>query len=122
MWGTITGAISGAVGAGFSEMGTELVNHGVISQFNNILLQGGVNGAVSASLTALKGQVTNSFSLNDFKLSFAFGFAGGVVGITRFGDGWRGVITNIGLGFGETFYYKIVKVLEYISKHLRPQN
>ena len=50
----------------------------------------------------IQGLITGGFSWGSVGLSAMFGFAGGAIGITKWGEGIRNIIVGAGLGLGES--------------------
>jgi len=118
MWGSITGVISGAAGSSLSNVGKSF---SIMGKFKNLCYagtQGLINSTIASCLTAIQGLITGSFSWDSVGLSFAFGFAGGSIGITKFGEGIKNIFVGIGLGLGET---SIGEIIEWIQSKQQTQ-
>ena len=94
MWGSITGVISGAAGSALSNVGSGLAAYGKLGKLG---------------YAGIQGLITGSFSWDNVGLSAMFGFAGGVIGITKWGEGIRNIIVGAGLGLGESSIGEIIE-------------
>ena len=101
MWGSVTGTISGATGTALSGVGGGLSSFGKIGKLCYAGIQGLINSGISGGLTAIQGLATESLSWDSVGLSLAFGFTGGIVGPTKWGEGLRSILVGIGLGLCE---------------------
>ena len=116
MWGAVTGVISGAAGAALSSVGSNLINaskFAKLAKWNkaiHIASQGLINSAIAGGLTAAQGLITNSFSWGSVLTSMAFGFAGGLVSPTSWGEGLKNVLIGIGLGLGESSVGEFIEI------------
>ena len=109
MWGSITGVISGAAGSALSNVGSGLAAYGKLGKLGYAGIQGLINSGIAGGLTAGQGLITGSFSLDSVGLSAVFGFAGGAIGITKWGEGVRNIIVGAGLGLGESSIGEIIE-------------
>lgn len=87
MWGSITGVISDAAGSAMSNVGSGLAAYGKLGKLG---------------YAGIQGLITGGFSWGSVGLSAMFGFAGGAIGITKWGEGIRNIIVGAGLGLGES--------------------
>ena len=109
MWGSITGVISGAAGSALSNVGSGLAAYGKLGKLGYAGIQGLINSGIAGGLTAGQVLITGSFSLDSVGLSAMFGFAGGAIGITKWGEGIRNIIVGAGLGLGESSIGEIIE-------------
>ena len=109
MWGSITGVISGAAGSALSNVGSRLAAYGKLGKLGYAGIQGLINSGIAGGLTAGQGLITGGFSLDSVGLSAMFGFAGGAIGITKWGEGIRNIIVGVGLGLGESSIGEIIE-------------
>ena len=109
MWGSITGVISGAAGSALSNVGSGLSAYGKLGKLGYAGIQGLINSGIAGGLTAGQGLITGSFSWDSVGLSAMFGFAGGAIGITKWGEGIRNIIVGTGLGLGESSIGEIIE-------------
>lgn len=110
MWGAIGGAIAGATGSAVGNIGNSM------SKIAYTLLQGGINAVVAGSITASVGLVNGEFSWRSVVISSSFGFIGGMVGTTSWGEGIRNIIMGSGLGVTEASIGEIIDYIESKSK------
>ncbi len=109
MWGSITGVISGAAGSALSNVGSCLAAYGKLGKLGYAGIQGLINSGIAGGLTASQGLITGGFSWDSVGLSAMFGFAGGAIGITKWGEGIRNIIVGAGLGLGESSIGEIIE-------------
>lgn len=100
MWGAVTGAVSGAIGGLLSAVPP-------IGTLGYAGIQGIINSGVAASLTALQGLATNSFSVESVAVSAISGFLGGVLVSTK---GKWNIIFNAGRDFVERLISELKEV------------
>ncbi len=115
MWGSVTGVISGALGSALGNIGSTLTKLGKFGNLAYAGVQGLINSGISSSLTAIQGLLTNSFSWDSVGISAAFGFVGGAIGITKWGEGFRNILVGAGLGISESSIGEIIEYLESVS-------
>lgn len=108
-WGSVTGFVGGGLGGFFANVGSKL------PKFLYFIIQGGINGGISFGLSAFQGVVTNSFSWTSVGIASFFGFLGGGLGITKFGQVRRGVVAGGGLGIAQASVEEIIEF--YNSTH-----
>ena len=65
--------------------------------------------SIVGGLTAGQGLITGGFYWDNVGLSAMFGFAGGAIGITKWGEGIRNIIVGAGLGLGESSISEIIE-------------
>ena len=109
MWGSITGVISGAAGSALSNVGSGLTAFRKLGKLGYAGIQGAINSGIAGALTAGQGLITGSFSWDSVGMSSLFGFAGGTIGITKWGEGFRNIIVDAGLGLGESSISEIIE-------------
>jgi hypothetical protein len=109
MWGSITGVISGAAGSALSNVGSGLAAYGKLGKLGYAGIQGLINSGIAGGLTAGQGLIAGGFSWDSVGLSVMFGFAGGAIGITKWGEGIRNLIVGAGLGVGESSIGEIIE-------------
>ena len=109
MWGSITGVISGAAGSALSNVGSSLASYGKLGKLGYAGIQGLINSVIAGGLTAGQGLITCDISWESVGLSAMFGFAGGAIGITKWGEGIRNIIVGAGLGLGESSIGEIIE-------------
>lgn len=109
MWGSITGVISGAAGSALSNVGSGLAAYGKLGKLGYAGIQGLINSGIAGGLTAGQGLITGGFSWDSVGLSAMFGFAGGAIGMTKWGEGIRNIIVGAGLGLGECSIGEIIE-------------
>lgn len=109
MWGSITGVISGAAGSALSNVGSGLTALGKLGKLGYAGIQGAINSGIAGALTAGQGLITGSFSWDSVGMSSLFGFVGGTIGITKWGEGFRNIIVGAGLGLGESSISEIIE-------------
>ena len=109
MWGAITGVISGAAGSAVSNVGRGLSALGKMGKLGYASIQGVINSGIAGRLAVVQGLITNSFSWESVGLSAMFGFAGGAIGTTKWGEGFRNILVGAGLGLGESFIGRIIE-------------
>ena len=66
-------------------------------------------------MTAIQGLFTNSFSWDNVGLAAVFSFAGGTIGITKWGERFRSILVGAGLGIGESSIGEIIEYLKSVS-------
>ena len=81
----------------FTWQGRRLVK--VEDLLNTLTFTYGDNG-IRQSKT-VNGVITNTFSWDSVALSSAFGLAGGLIGVTKWGEGLENILIGAGLGLGE---------------------
>ena len=104
--------ISGGVSAGLSGIGKNLTQ----SAYRGI--QGLINCGISGTISAVQELKNNTFSLGSVISSSRFGFFGGFLG-TKFGEGIRNVLVDVGLQFGETLFEEIKEFFKSIYGEIR---
>ena len=101
MRGSITGMISGAAGSALSNVGNGLAAYGKLGKLG---------------YAGIQGLITGGFSWDSVGLSAMFGFAGGVIGITKWGEGFRNIIVGASLGLGESSISEIIEWWQSIQQ------
>jgi RHS repeat-associated protein len=100
--GSITGAIAGGLGA--------FMSPGVSSAR---LMQGFLNGSISAGITAFQTGLNGTFTVESLVVSFGFGMLGGSVGANLIG--LKAAITGFGLAIAESAVSVIVDIYAAIA-------
>jgi hypothetical protein len=103
MVGSIAGGIAGGLSSASHLVGETLIKTTTImKRIGYIAMQTGINSLLSASVTAVSGLTTGTFSWNSIMISAAFGAFSGAIGtFPGISDGARGLSIGIGLGFAE---------------------
>jgi len=115
----MVGAIAGGLGSASHLVGeTFIKTTTLLRRIAYIGMQAGINSTISASVTAVSGLITHSFSWTAVGISAGFGAFAGTIGVfPGISDGVRGVTIGIGLGFAEG------SINEAIEWHnIRPNN
>ena len=102
-------ATGGAAGSALSNIGSGLAAYVKLGKLGYASIQGLINSGISGGLTAGQGLITGSFSWDSVGLSAMFGFAGGMLGITKWGEGIRNLIVGSGLSLGESSIGEIIE-------------
>ena len=100
---------SGAAGSALSNVGSGLAAYGKLGKLGYAGIQGLINSGIAGGLTAGQGLITGGFSRDSVGLSAMFGFAGGAIGITKWGEGITNIIVGAGLGLGESSIGEIIE-------------
>lgn len=99
-----------------SNVGSGLAAYGKLGKLGYAGIQGLINSGIEGGLTAGQGLITGSFSWDSVGLSAMFGFAGGVIGITKWGIGFRNIIVGASLGLGESSISEIIEWWQSIQQ------
>ena len=89
--------------------GIGMVAYGKLDKLGYARIQGLINSGIAGGLTAGQGLITGGFSWDSVGLSAMFGFAGGAIGIAKWGEGIRNIIVGAGLGLGECSIGEIIE-------------
>ena len=91
------------------KVGRGLAAYGKLGKLGYAGIQGLINSGIAGGLTAGQGLITGGFSWDSVGLSAMFGFVGGTIGITKWGEGIRNIIVGAGLGLGESSIGEIIE-------------
>lgn len=103
MIGAIAGGVAGGLSSASHLVGETFIKTTTIfKRIGYIGMQTGINSVISASVTAVSGLITHSFSWTAVGISAGFGSFAGAIGVfPGISDGIRGISIGIGLGFAE---------------------
>lgn len=107
----VTGALGGAGSNGLSNIGNGL---GKVAKF---LVQAGLNGVLSGSITTIQGLITGDMYWESSVLSFVFGTIEGGVGVTNPGEWWKNLSVSFGLGASEASIGELIEFLKSLYSH-----
>lgn len=111
MWGAVTGALGGAGSNGLSNIGNGL---GKVAKF---LVQAGLNGVLSSSITTIQDLITGDVSWESSVLSFVFGAIGGGVGVISSKEGLKNSFVSFGLSASEATIGELIEFLKSLYSH-----
>jgi len=103
LMGSITGAIAGGLSSTSHLLGESLIKTTtLLKRVAYVGMQAAINSGISASITAISGLATHSFSWSAVGISAGFGAFSGAMGVfPGISDGFRGFSIGFGMGFAE---------------------